>query len=112
MTREEFIKKLQLCYFGEKKAFNEIVKYFESLQEQISYLRRSVERKEEQIADWQSDYVLAQSKIDETIEFIKEHITETEYQYVYSKKIKVIETLELNNEELLKLLQILERTDK
>ena len=45
-------------------------------------------------------------------EFIKEHITETEYQYVYSKKIKVIETLELNNEELLKLLQILERTDK
>lgn len=84
----------------------------QSLQSQVNYLRRSIERKEEQIADWQSDYVSAQSKIDETIEFIKEHITETEYQYVYSKKIKVIETLELNNEELLKLLQILERTDK
>ena len=32
MTRKEFIRKLQLCYFGEKKAFNEIVKYFDTLQ--------------------------------------------------------------------------------
>lgn len=95
MTREEFIKKLQLCYFGEKKAFNEIVKYFESLQEQISYLRRSVERKEEQIADWQSDYVLAQSKIDEAVEFINN---------------KSLGNLKITFGK--ELLQILERTDK
>lgn len=31
MTREEFIRKLQLCYFGEKKAFNEIVEYVDEL---------------------------------------------------------------------------------
>lgn len=31
MTREEFLKKLQLCYFGEKKAFNEIFKYVDEL---------------------------------------------------------------------------------
>lgn len=95
MTREEFIKKLQLCYFGEKKAFNEIVKYFESLQEQISYLRRSVERKEEQIADWQSDYVLAQSKIDEAVEFINN---------------KSLGNLKITFGK--ELLEILERTDK
>lgn len=27
MTRKEFINKLQECYFGNKTAFNEIVKY-------------------------------------------------------------------------------------
>ena len=43
---------------------------------------------------------------------LKEHIAETECRYVYSKTINVIETLELNNEELIKLLEILERTDK
>lgn len=95
MTREEFLNKLQLCYFGERKAFNEIVKYFESLQEQISYLRRSVERKEEQMADWQSDYVLAQSKIDEAVEFINN---------------KSLGNLKITFGK--ELLEILERTDK
>ena len=27
MTREEFMNKLQECYFGNKTAFNEIIKY-------------------------------------------------------------------------------------
>lgn len=76
-----------------------------SLKDQVTYLRRSIERKEEQ-------YVLAQSKIDEAVDFIKEHITETEYRYVYSKTINVVETLELNNAELIELLEILERADK
>lgn len=100
MTRKEFIYKLRECYFGNKTAFNEIIEYFDtlqsslqtqcqSLQSQINYLRRSIERKEEQIADWQSDYVLAQSKIDEAIDFSKSEIE-------YCKE----------------LLQILERTDK
>ena len=106
MTREEFLKKLQLCYFGEKKAFNEIVEYFDtlqnslqtqcqSLQSQVNYLRRSIERKEEQIADWQSDYVLAQSKIDKAIEFINN---------------KSLGNLKITFGK--ELLQILERTDK
>ena len=43
----------------------------QSLQSQVNYLRRSIERKEEQIADWQSDYVLAQSKIDKAIEILE-----------------------------------------
>ena len=99
MTKKEFMNKLQLCYFGEKKAFNEIVKYFDtlqnslqtqcqSLQSQINYLRRSIERKEEQ-------YVLAQSKIDEAIEFTKDHI----FQIDGDKDFEY-------------LLQILERNDK
>ena len=60
----------------------------QSLQSQINYLRRSVERKEEQ-------YVLAQSKIDEAIEFTKDHI----FQIDGDKDFEY-------------LLQILERTDK
>lgn len=31
MTRKEFINKLQLCYFGNKTAFNEIIKYVNEL---------------------------------------------------------------------------------
>ena len=31
MTREEFLKKLQLCYFGNKTAFNKIVEYVDEL---------------------------------------------------------------------------------
>ena len=116
ITEKDQLKKdkktLQKKLQSSEKFAEKVQRENQSLKDRIAYLRISVERKEEQIADWQSDYVSAQSKIDETIEFIKEHITETEYQYVYSKKIKVIETLELNNEELLKLLQILERTDK
>lgn len=60
----------------------------QSLQSQVNYLRRSVERKEEQ-------YVLAQSKIDEAIEFTKDHI----FQIDGDKDFEY-------------LLQILERTDK
>lgn len=59
-----------------------------SLKDQVTYLRRSVEKKEEQ-------YVLAQSKIDEAIEFTKDHI----FQIDGDKDFEY-------------LLQILERTDK
>ena len=31
MTRKQFIEKLQLCYFGDKSAFNEIVQYVNEL---------------------------------------------------------------------------------
>lgn len=31
MTREEFMNKLQECYFGNKTAFNEIIKYVNEL---------------------------------------------------------------------------------
>lgn len=31
MTREEFINKLQECYFGNKTAFNEIIKHVNEL---------------------------------------------------------------------------------
>lgn len=32
MTREEFINKLQKCYFGEREAFNAIVSFFDKFQ--------------------------------------------------------------------------------
>lgn len=31
MTRKEFTEKLQKCYFGDKRAFNEIIKYVNEL---------------------------------------------------------------------------------
>ena len=96
MTREEFIRKLQLCYFGEKKAYDELVLFI--LNYKPPYTSEYAEKLE--------------AIIKEAVDFIKEHIIETEYRYVYSKTINVIETLELNNEELIKLLEILERTDK
>ena len=42
MTRKEFINKLQLCYFGNKTAFNEIVKYFDTLQTQCQALQTKI----------------------------------------------------------------------
>lgn len=35
MTKEEFIGKLQLCYFGDRNAFNEIVSVYDDLQNKI-----------------------------------------------------------------------------
>lgn len=50
MTKKEFMNKLQECYFGNKTTFNEIVKYFDTLQTQCQSL---------------------QTKIDEAIDYIK-----------------------------------------
>lgn len=35
MIREEFLKKLQKCYFGERKAFNEIMAIYDKMQKQL-----------------------------------------------------------------------------
>ena len=70
----------------------------EALQGQVDYLRRSIERKEEQIADWQDEAILAKSKIDETVDLLG---------YVNNGEICDNITILAN-----KLLEILERTDK
>ena len=48
---------------------------------------------------------------DKAIKFIKNHIQETTYKYVYSNEVNVIQELHLDNEELIELLEILERSD-
>lgn len=95
MIRDELLQRLKLCYSGDKKAYDELVLFI--LNYKPPYTSEYAEKLE--------------AIIKEAVDFIKEHITETEYRYVYSKTINVIETLELNNEELIKLLEILERTD-
>lgn len=56
----------------------------QSLQSQINYLRRSIERKEEQ-------YVLAQSKIDEAIEFTKDHIFQIDGDKDFEYLLQILE---------------------
>lgn len=96
MIKDELFRRLKLCYSGDKKAYDELVLFI--LNYKPPYTSEYAEKLEETIK--------------EAVDFIKEHIIETEYRYVYSKTINVIETLELNNEELIKLLEILERTGK
>ena len=87
MTREEFLKKLQLCYFGEKKAFNEIVEYFDTLQSSSQTQCQSL-----------------QTKIDEAIDYIKPKLklkNENGFPYPLFKRAHI------NH-----ILKILERTDK
>ena len=87
MTREEFLKKLQLCYFGEKKAFNEIVKYFDTLQNSLQAQCKSL-----------------QTKIDEAIDYIKPKLSmkdDNGFPYLLFKRTHIEH-----------ILQILERTDK
>ena len=96
MIRDELFRRLKLCYSGDKKAYDELVLFI--LNYKPPYTSEYAEKLE--------------AIIKEAVDFIKEHIIETEYRYVYSKTINVIETLELNNAELIELLEILERTDK
>lgn len=96
MIKDELFRRLKLCYSGDKKAYDELVLFI--LNYKPPYTSEYAEKLE--------------AIIKEAVDFIKEHIAETEYRYVYSKTINVIETLELNNEELIKLLEILERTGK
>lgn len=94
MIKDELFRRLKLCYSGDKKSYDELVLFI--LNYKPPYTSEYVEKLE--------------AIIKEAVDFIKEHITETEYRYVYSKTINVVETLELNNAELIELLEILERT--
>lgn len=96
MIKDELFQRLKLCYSGDKKAYDELVLFI--LNYKPPYTSEYAEKLE--------------AIIKEAVDFIKEHIIETEYRYVYSKTINVIETLELNNAELIELLEILGRTDK
>ena len=83
MTREEFMNKLQECYFGNRTAFDEIMKYFDSMQTQCQSL---------------------QTKIDEAIDYIKPKLklkNENGFPYPLFKRAHI------NH-----ILKILERTDK
>lgn len=50
MSREEFIGKLQLCYFGDRNAFNDIVCAYDSLlvrnEKAIEYIKQHKETRE------------------------------------------------------------------
>lgn len=96
MIKDELFRRLKLCYSGDKKSYDELVLFI--LNYKPPYTSEYAEKLE--------------AIIKEAVDFIKEHIIETEYRYVYSKTINVIETLELNNAELIELLEILGRTDK
>ena len=43
MNKEEFLGKLQMCYFGDSNAFNEIVELFDKIQKEIDTLKMSEE---------------------------------------------------------------------
>ena len=43
MNKEEFLGKLQMCYFGDRNAFNEIVELFDKMQKEIYTLKVSEE---------------------------------------------------------------------
>lgn len=44
MNREEFIGKLQLCYFGDRNAFNEIVEDNQKLKNEVVYSKEEIDR--------------------------------------------------------------------
>lgn len=43
MDKTEFLGKLQLCYFGDRNAFDEIVELFDKMQKEIDTLKMSEE---------------------------------------------------------------------
>ena len=43
MDKTEFLGKLQLCYFGDRNAFDEIVELFDRMQKEIDTLKMSEE---------------------------------------------------------------------
>ena len=56
MNRNEFIGKLQLCYFGDRNAFNEIVSVYDELNERINKATEYIEYNNETLYTYEPDY--------------------------------------------------------
>ena len=70
MNKEQFINTLQACYFGDRGAFNKILKEYEGLKERIEYLERSNNRREDTIIAERDENIELSNKIDKAIEYI------------------------------------------
>ena len=129
---QELKKRLEV---GEQQ-YNDLVEEKEKLQEQLSYLRsgeylnqlkferdmlqhivdyNEVSKEDKEFIDMthRNTELLEENKqlketINKAIKFIKNHIQETTYKYVYSNEVNVIQELHLDNEELIELLKILD----
>ena len=132
---QELKKQLEV---GEQQ-YNDLVEEKEGLQEQLDYLRSGeyynqlrferdmlqdivdkseVSKEDKEFIDMthRNTELLEENQQlkeihDKAIKFIKNHIQETTYKYVYSNEVNVIQELHLDNEELIELLEILERSD-
>ena len=109
------IKELQsqLSYLRSGEYFNQLRFERDMLQHIVDYNEVSKEDKEFIDMTHRNTELLEENKqlketINETIKFIKNHIQETTYKYVYSNEVNVIQELHLDNEELIELLEILE----
>ena len=112
------IKELQsqLSYLRSGRYYNQLRFERDVLQHIVDYNEVSKEDKEFIDMTHRNTELLEENKqlketINETIKFIKNHIQETTYKYVYSNEVNVIQELHLDNEELIELLKILESSD-
>ena len=67
MSKEEFIGKLQMCYFGDRNAFNEIVGVYDNLQQENEKMSKKINH-----SIHINDYKRLKDRIDKAIEYIKE----------------------------------------
>ena len=91
-----------------REAFEELVNGFEFIERLTKYGRINIKY---HIQKLQEENKQLKEIHDKAINFIKNHIQETTYKYVYSNEVNVIQELHLDNEELVELLEILERSD-
>lgn len=68
MSKEEFIGKLQMCYFGDRNAFNEIVGVYDNLQQENKKIRKGIM----DLVDIRDDL---QQRIDKVIKKIETYTT-------------------------------------
>lgn len=71
MTKEEFMGKLQLCYFGDRNAFNEIVSFYDAFQDQINKAIEFIHSKEYQYGDLEQDVYDYNMGFDEVEDLLK-----------------------------------------
>ena len=70
MNKEEFIGKLQLCYFGDRNAFNEIVSEYDRLNNIINGLEKWI--KENNLGKYRTENVVDTDELLDKLKALKE----------------------------------------
>lgn len=79
MNKEEFMGKLQMCYFGDRNAFNEIVSVFEDLQ-----------KKAELGEHYKHLYSEVKKQKDDVVEYIKYQLSNLDFKKEEDMKAKML----------------------
>ena len=78
MDKEEFLGKLQMCYFGERNAFDEIVSEFDRLKAREEEISKMYLAGHKYASEIEGKYITEKYIVDELEKWLENEIRETE----------------------------------